>query len=200
VKMFQRLGLGRYGSLPLLSMAIVLGATVAGTAGCAAARNGLGTSSEVCFEAIPVGKAALGKPAPILVPPPTTPVPKTTAKTPVSTTRPTEPLPTLTKPGPNPNFVGVRSASLKDIAQFGEKHGTVESQLEKSNGGPIKGLCLVAFKGSFDPQSVHDLIGKIPPEGQRIYAIAVVSEPSNKLLAVLLRSREPISFTHYSAG
>ncbi len=60
-------GLGRRGSLPLLSMAIVLGATVAGTAGCSAARSGLGTSSEVCFEAIPVGKAALGKPAPILV-------------------------------------------------------------------------------------------------------------------------------------
>ncbi len=106
----------------------------------------------------------------------------------------------MTKPGPNPVFVGVRSASLKDIDKFGEKHSTIESELEKANGGPVKSLCLVAFKGSFDPQAVRELIGEVPPDGQRLYATAVVSEPSNKLLAVILRSREPINFTHDAAG
>jgi hypothetical protein len=178
-------------------IAIVLGATGVATAGCTAARSGLGTSSEVCFEAIPIGKAALGKPAPILVPPPTARVASTSGS--VATTT-TEPQPTMTKPGPDPVFVGVRSASLKDIDKFGEIHDTIESELEKANGGPVKSLCLVAFKGSFDPQAVHGLIGKVPPDGQRIYATAVVSEPSNKLLAVILRSREPISFTHDAAG
>jgi hypothetical protein len=179
-------------------MAIVLGATVAGTAGCSAARSGLGTSSEVCFEAIPIGRAALGKPAPIVVSPPKAPAPSPSAS--ASSTTTTEPLPTMTKPGPNPDFVGVRSASLKDVEKFDEKHGTIESQLEKANGGPIKSLCLVEFKGSFDPQAVHGLIGIVPPVGQRAYATAVISEPSNKLLAVILRSREPISFTHNAAG
>lgn len=195
---------GRSPSFSVVSIAIVLGATVVGTAGCAAARNGLGTSSEVCYQAIPVGKAALGKPAPLIVPPPATTsnpktAPPTTAKRTTTTTY-KQPAPTSTKPGPNPDFVGVRSASLKDIYQFGETHSVIESELEKANGGPIKSLCLVAFKGSFNPMAVQRLVGEVPQVGQRIYAIAVVSEPSNKLLATFIRSREPISFTHYSVG
>jgi hypothetical protein len=35
----------------------------------------------------------------------------------------------------------------------------------------------------------------VPPEGDRRFAIVVVSEPSNKLLATFLRSREPIRFS-----
>jgi hypothetical protein len=191
-----------------LSIAVVLSATLVGAAGCASARNGLGTSSAVCFQAIPVGRSALGKPAPVVVSPPTstTSTSGTTATSGAKTTTTsagtttTRPGPVEYKPGPNPVFVGVRSASLKDVDQFGETHAYVESVLEKANGGPIKGLCLVAFKGSFDPAAVHDLVGRAPPQGQRTFAIVVVSAPSNRLLGTFIRSREPISFTHYSVG
>jgi hypothetical protein len=164
-----------------VSIAVLLSATVVGAAGCASARNGLGTSSAVCFQAIPVGRSALGKPAPL----------RTTTS---------ESSDVNQKPGPNPVFVGVRSASLKDVDQFGETHQYVETMLEKANGGPIRGLCLVAFRGSFDPATVHDLLGNVPPSGQRTFAIVVVSEPTNRLLGTFIRSREPISFTHYSVG
>jgi hypothetical protein len=96
--------------------------------------------------------------------------------------------------------VGVRSATQKDIDTFGSAHDYLKDELTKRNGGPLKSLCLVAFHGSFDPGSVHDLLGTVPPAGHRSYAVAVVSEPSNKLLATFIRSKEPISFTHYVVG
>lgn len=144
------------------AIALLMSATIVGTAGCAAVRSGLGTSSSVCFRAIPVGKAAV------------------TAKASA--------------------FVGVRSASAKDIDKFGSTHNLLAAELTQRNGGKLKGLCLIAFHGTFDPTSVHELLGPVPPVGQRRYAVVVVSEPSNKLLATVIRSKEPISFTHYAVG
>ena len=169
----------------MLSMAVVLCAIVLGTAACSA-RNGLGTSSAVCFRAIPVGKAAVD-------------VPTAAGKTGGS---PTSVVPggTATSRPPNPVFVGVRSASQKQIDTFGASHNYEKAELTKRNGGPVKSTCLVAFRGSFDPDSVSDLLGPVPPAGHRTYAVVVVSEPSNKLLATFLKSKEPISFTHYAVG
>jgi hypothetical protein len=144
------------------AIVLLMSATVAGTAGCASVRSGLGTSSSVCFRAIPVGKTAVQ------------------AK--------------------SSTFVGVRSASEKDIEKFGSTHDLLVAEMIKRNGGKLKGLCLIAFHGSFDPTSVHELLGPVPPVGHRAYAVVVVSEPSNKLLATLIRSKEPISFTHYVVG
>jgi hypothetical protein len=160
-----------------VAIAIMLSATVAGTTACAAVRNGLGTSSSVCFRAIPVGRAALTGSISL-----TSSVPPSTAS-PRSNT-----------------FVGVRSASQRDIDTFGAQHNYLHAELTKRNGGPIKSLCLVAFRGSFDPGSVHQLLGNVPPPGHRTFAVVVVSEPSNKVLATFLRSKEPISFTHYVVG
>ncbi len=157
----------------------VLSATVVGTAGCASVvRNGLGTSSAVCFRAIPVGKAAVTVP-------PTRVLPNGSPKS---------------SPGPSPVFVGVRSAGQKQINAFGSSHNYEKAELAKRNGGPIKSICLVAFRGSFNPTSVSEVLYPVPPPGRRTYAVVVVSEPSNKLLGTFLRSKEPISFTHYAAG
>lgn len=150
------------------AIAVLMSATVAGAAGCASVRSGLGTSSSVCFRAIPVGRAAIAGPS--------------SGKSGAGT------------------FVGVRSSSQKDIDKFGTTHNALVAELTKRNGGPLKGICLVAFHGSFDPVNLHELLGPVPPEGHRIYALAIVSEPSNKLLATVIRSREPISFTHLFIG
>ncbi|MGO9343294.1 MAG: hypothetical protein ACLP6E_12375 [Acidimicrobiales bacterium] len=155
--------------------AFVLSAMVAGTASCASVvRNGLGTSSAVCFRAIPVGRSAV-------------------------TYHPTRIVPNGAPPSPappSPAFVGVRSATQKQIDAFGSTHNYDKAVLAKRNGGPVKSICLVAFRGSFDPSSVSDLLLPVPPPGHRTYAVVVVSEPSNKLLGTFLRSKEPISFTH----
>jgi hypothetical protein len=166
-------------------MAVVLCAMVLGTAGCSA-RNGLGTSSAVCFRAIPVGKAAVD-------------ASKATGET-GGSQPPVVPGGSAPPAAPTPVFVGVRSASQKQIDAFGASHNYEKAQLIKRNGGPVKSTCLVAFRGSFEPGSVSDLLGPVPPVGHRTYAVVVVSEPSNKLLATFLRSKEPISFTHYAVG
>jgi hypothetical protein len=162
----------------IAATALVFSAVVAGTSACASVvRNGLGTSSAVCFRAIPVGKAAV-------------------------TNHPSRVVPNGSPPtvSPSPVFVGVRSASQQQIDAFGSKHDYEKNELTMRNGGPIKSLCLVAFRGSFDPNAVSDVLLPVPPEGQRKYAVVVVSEPSNKLLGTFLRSKEPNSFTHYAVG
>jgi hypothetical protein len=163
-----------------LAAAAVFSAMIAASAGCASARNGLGTTSGVCFSAIPVGKSALGKP----VTPPTAPG---------STKKPRPVMPV---------FFGVRSASAKDIEKFESKHQheNLVAELKKRNNGQIKSLCLVAFRGLFDPTSVKDLLGPVPPPDDRIFAVAVVAEPKNELLATFIRSKVPISFSHYVVG
>ncbi len=161
------------GRAAAVAIAVLMSATVAGTAGCASVRSGLGTSSSVCFRAIPVGTAAITPPPPV--------------------------VPSSGKPAQS-TFVGVRSATQKDIDTFGSTHNYLKTQLTKRNGGPLKSLCLVAFHGSFDPTSIRDLLGLVPPPGHRTYAVAVISEPSNKLIATFIRSKEPISFTHYVVG
>jgi hypothetical protein len=168
------------GRSTIAALTVVLSAMVAGTAGCASVvRNGLGTSSAVCFRAIPVGKTAV-------------------------TSHPTTVVPNGSVPrspaGPSPVFVGVRSATQKQIDSFGSAHNYEKAELAKRNGGPVKSVCLVAFRDSFDPNAVSDLLLPVPPPGHRTYAVVVVSEPSNKLLGTFLRSKEPISFTHYAVG
>jgi hypothetical protein len=167
------------GSVTVFSIAVALSAMVAGTSGCASARNGLGTSSAVCFRAIPLGKDAVTAQPTRIVP---------------------NGSPATSRSGPNPVFVGVRSATQTQIDAFGKTHNYDKAELNKRNGGPIKSVCLVAFRGSFDPTSVSDLLPPVPPAGHRAYAVVVVSEPSNKLLGTFLRSKEPISFTHFAVG
>jgi hypothetical protein len=160
-----------------VALVVALGGVAAVGTSCASVRNGLGTSSSVCFRAIPVGRSALGKQTSIdLVSGSEPPTPKA------------------------PEFVGVRSATQKDIDAFGKKHDSYQTVLTKRNGGPLKSICLVAFKGAFDPSSVKYLLGTVPSVGHRSYAVVVVSEPSNKILATFLRSKEPISFTHFAVG
>jgi len=166
----------------VLVIAAMLSASIAVTAGCATIRSGLGTRSAVCYSAIPVGRSAFEMPA-------------------VVTSSTSGSLPgQKSRPAPNPVFVGIRSASQKDIDVFGQKHNYLKSELDRRNDGPIRNLCLVAFRGSFDPQSVKDVITPIPPPGHRIFAVVVVSEPHDRLLATFIRAREPLSFTHYTVG
>ena len=167
------------GFATLISTMVVLSAMVAGTSGCASIRNGLGTSSAVCFRAIPVGKDAVSNPPARVVP---------------------NGAPPQSKPAPPPVFVGVRSATQKQIDAFGSTHNYEKAELTKRNGGPLKSICLVAFHGSFDPASVSDVLPPVPPAGHRAYAVVVISEPSNKLLGTFLRSKEPISFNHFAVG
>jgi len=194
---------------PGLALAIVLSSTVVGVAGCASVRSGLGTSSSVCFRAIPVGREAVADKdaggtgdsgsatTDMASARSTTSTSRTSSRTTsrMSTTTTTTPYKPVT-----PVFVGVRSASQKDIDKFGSAHNYLKTVLSERNGGPVKGICLVAFRGDFDPNLVSDLLGTVPPPGHRIYAVVVVSEPSNKLLATFIRSKEPISFTHYVVG
>ena len=160
-----------------VAVLVAVGGVAAVGTSCATVRNGLGTSSSVCFRAIPAGRSALGK---------STSVDLATGTTPA--------------PPKAPAFVGVRTATQKDINAFGKRHNSYEAVLAQRNGGPVKSICLVAFKGTFDPSSLEGLLGTVPPEGHRNYAVVVVSEPSNKVLATFLRSKEPISFTHYAVG
>ena len=190
------------GRTAVVAIAILMSATAAGTAGCAAVRNGLGTSSSVCFRAIPIGRDAVSGTS-------TASSSSSTSSTGASSGSSSSSSSTgSSSPGssgssqkpPKLTFVGVRSATQKDIDTFGATHNYLKEELTKRNGGPLKSLCLVAFHGSFNPGSVRGLLGTVPPSGHRVYAVAVVSEPSNKLLATFLRSREPISFTHYVVG
>jgi hypothetical protein len=186
------------GRTAAIAIALLMSATVAGTAGCAAVRNGLGTSSSVCFRAIPVGRGA--------VTPPSSTTQSSNGQSSNGQSSNGQSSNGQSSNGQSSGkpvqstFVGVRSATQKDIDTFGSAHNYLRSQLTEKNGGPLKSLCLVAFHGSFDPASVHDLLGVVPPPGHRDYLVAVVSEPSNKLIATFIRSKEPISFTHYVVG
>lgn len=165
------------GRIAVLVAAVVVSASSIAMSGCADVRNGLGTSSGVCFRAIPVGRSALGNPEPADL--------DSTAST---------------KAGPSPVFIGVRSASQKDIDAFGKTHDYYKSVLTARNGAPLKSVCLVGFRGSFDPTQVRRLLGSVPSAGDRKFAVVVVSEPSNEVLATFIRSRIPISFSHYVVG
>lgn len=177
----------------IVSVALLVG-SAATLSGCAAARTEVGTMSALCYTSIPVVRSALGKPAQLLPPTTTTSV-GSEVSSPTSTTAPPR-----TRRGPDPVFVGVVNASQKQIDAFGKTHDYLRSQLDERNGGPIKNVCLVAFRGSFDPATMKYVTGPVPPVGQRIYAIGVVSQPHDKLLAVFIRSREPIRFTHDIVG
>jgi len=166
----------------VLSLALLLTSTVA-LSGCAAVRSEIGTSSAVCYLAIPVAREAVGQPAPLPTP----------SSTDASQSHESH-------KGPNPVFAGVLIASQKQIDAFGKTHNYVQTELEKRNGGRIHDVCLVAFRGSFDPQSARYVTGPVPPVGHRTYAIVVVSQPHNKVLATFIRSKEPIRFTHYTVG
>ncbi|MFZ0664189.1 MAG: hypothetical protein WAM97_00425 [Acidimicrobiales bacterium] len=197
-----------------LCVALVLVST-ASLSGCAADRVDVGTASALCYSAIPVAKEALGKPAPVVVPSSASTTTTSgggssssstasTATTQGTTTRTstagssTTTLPT--RPGPQPVFVGVINASQKQIDAFGKTHNYKKNVLATRNGGPVHNVCLVAFKGSFDPALVKYVTGPVPPPGRRLFAMVVVSQPHDKVLATFIRTKEPIRFTHYTVG
>jgi hypothetical protein len=180
-----------------MGVSILVGSTAL-LSGCAAVRTEVGTMSAICFTAIPVARAAMGKPAPV-------PAKTTTGTTAASSSSTAQAMTTTTttarmRPGPDPVFAGVLNSSQKQIDAFGKTHNYLHSLLVKRNGGPIRSVCLVAFRGSFDPATMKYVTGPIPPVGHRLFAVAVVAEPHDKLLATFIRSRAPIRFNHYTVG
>jgi hypothetical protein len=216
VRQTTRLGLKRVRDRSVLLCVAVVLVSTASLSGCAADRVDVGTASAVCYAAIPVAKDALGKAAPVTVPgsvgttttsaggsssssvgstSTTEAKSKSTSTGETSTTQPQQ-----TRPGPQPVFVGVINASQKQIDAVGNMHNYLKGVLAKRNGGPLHNVCIVAFRGSFDPASVKELTGPVPPAGHRVFAMVVVSPPHDKVLATFIRSREPIRFNHYTVG
>lgn len=93
-------------------------------------------------------------------------------------------------------FVGVR---LIGAAQL--RHRQQMRQLLAARAGPkVRSLCIVTFHGHFDIDQVKKAFGMPPPEGEGIYAVAVVSSPQNELIGTLVLTRQPLSVRHEVLG
>ncbi len=61
-------------------------------------------------------------------------------------------------------------------------------------------VCVVGYSGSFRPDQVSRPAGPVPADGEGHFAVVVVSNPQNKLLATVVLQREPVRFRHLALG
>jgi hypothetical protein len=93
-------------------------------------------------------------------------------------------------------FAGVRLVSAATLAKLRHVDGVIA---ERST-TPVHNVCLVAYRGSFRLDQVKRSAGRTPPGGVGHFAVVIVSNPQNVLLATFVLQREPVRFRHLASG
>ena len=94
------------------------------------------------------------------------------------------------------SFVGVRLVSAAKLTKLRRLDGL----LARRSRTPVHNVCLVGYSGSFRPDQVMLPAGQVPASGVGHFAVVVVSNPQNRLLATLVLAREPVRFRHLALG
>lgn len=89
-------------------------------------------------------------------------------------------------------FVGVRLVKASELAT----KVLVLRALTARSGGKLGDVCVVAYSGHYTLSQVESPLGRAPATGVGRYAIVVVDRSSNKLLATVVRNKEPEPFRH----
>lgn len=90
------------------------------------------------------------------------------------------------------SFAGVRLVSAAGL----KKVKDVDGVLTERSTTPLHNVCAVAYRGSFRLDQVERPAGRGPVSGVGHFAIVVVSNPQNILLATFVLEREPVRFRH----
>jgi hypothetical protein len=93
-------------------------------------------------------------------------------------------------------FTGVRLVSASTL--FKLQH--VEKVLSQRSHTRLHNLCLVSYRGTFRPDQVKEPAGPIPATGEGHFAVVVVSNPQNVVLATFVLEKEPVRFRHLALG
>jgi hypothetical protein len=136
-------------------------------AGCATPRAALGTTRSPCFQALPAAAQAVDHQGSFAG------VTRYTLRP--GTVTPGRFLPRLPRATPGTTTTTVVRASTSSTVSV------------------PRSVCLVAYKGTFDPRRVPLLQGQ---ETTNHYAVVVVAMKSHRVLAVFLRDRLGKAFTH----
>jgi len=90
------------------------------------------------------------------------------------------------------SFAGVRLVSASTLAKLHHVDGVITQR----SATPVHNVCLVAYRGTFRPDQVKRPAGRAPASGVGHFAIVVVSNPQNVVLATFVLEREPVRFRH----
>jgi hypothetical protein len=90
------------------------------------------------------------------------------------------------------SFAGVRLVPATQL----KKVRDVEGVLDKRSTTPLHNVCVVDYRGAFRLDQVQRPAGLGPATGVGHFAIVVVSNPQNRLLATFVLEREPVRFRH----
>ena len=85
-------------------------------------------------------------------------------------------------------FAGVRLVSL---TSFGKA-----ASLRARAGPSVHDVCVVSYRGTFRFDQVERPLGQEPLDGVGFYAIVIVSNPQDHLLATVVRRTQPLRFGH----
>ena len=98
-------------------------------------------------------------------------------------------------------FTGVRLVSVSSLAKLHhvDLHH-VEQMLSQRSSTRLHNLCLVSYRGTFRPDQVKQPAGPLPPSGVGHFAVVVVSNPQNVVLATFVLQKEPVRFRHLAIG
>jgi len=89
-------------------------------------------------------------------------------------------------------FAGVRLISSSEMSKLRHLKGVIEARSRT----PVHDVCAVAYRGTFRRDQVARPAGRVPSTGVGHFAVVVVSNPQNELLATVLFLREPLRFRH----
>jgi hypothetical protein len=93
-------------------------------------------------------------------------------------------------------FTGVRLVSAASLAKLQR----VDKVLAQRSRTRLHNVCLVSYRGTFRPDQVKLPAGPVPPSGEGHFAVVVVTNPQNVLLATFVLEKEPVRFRHLALG
>ena len=93
-------------------------------------------------------------------------------------------------------FAGVRLVSASSLAKLQR----VDKVLAQRSRTRLHNVCLVSYRGTFRPDQVKLPAGPVPPSGEGHFAVVVVTNPQNVLLATFVLEKEPVRFRHLALG
>jgi hypothetical protein len=76
----------------------------------------------------------------------------------------------------------------------------VDKVLAQRSRTRLHNVCLVSYRGTFRPDQVKEPAGPVPPSGVGHFAVVVVTNPQNVLLATFVLEKEPVRFRHLALG
>ena len=94
------------------------------------------------------------------------------------------------------SFSGVRLVPASSLSALPR----LRAALTARSSTPLHNLCLVSYRGTFRLDQVSRPAGRGPRAGVGHFAIVVVSNPQNVLLATFVLNREPVRFRHLALG